>query len=177
MSWDPKDPQAFESKKIRWEIVPYTRGTGLDLGCGMEKTFPHFIGVDNGHHSAVFKQIMHPDLHRPAEDLSILKDESMDFCFSSHLLEHYHYEKVPEVLKEWLRVLKVGGYLILYLPDRSLYPNVGEPNANPDHRWDPDYESVVEAMEKLEFSWDLVDYQLRDQDKEYSCYFVFEKLA
>lgn len=50
MSWDPQAQQGCEHRKIRWEIVPWTRGKGLDLGCGVEKAYPHFIGVDNGHH-------------------------------------------------------------------------------------------------------------------------------
>ena len=36
-----------ESGKIRWEIVPYTRGHGLDIGCGPHKAFLHFIGCDS----------------------------------------------------------------------------------------------------------------------------------
>ena len=35
MSWNINDPQGNESGKIKWEIVPYTRGRGLDLGCGV----------------------------------------------------------------------------------------------------------------------------------------------
>lgn len=171
MSWDPRANQGFESRKIRWEIVPWTRGTGLDLGCGMEKCFPHFIGLDNGHHE-MFRHRIQPDLRRPAEDLSLFGTGALDFCFSSHLLEHYPYERVPEVLKEWMRVLKVSGHLVLYLPDEDQYPAVGEANANVDHKWNVNQTRVLEAMPD---GFDLVDYQVRDQDDEYSLYFVFEK--
>ena len=50
MAWRLEDPQGNEAAKIKYEIVPYTRGQGLDIGCGPFKAFPHFIGVDNGHH-------------------------------------------------------------------------------------------------------------------------------
>jgi hypothetical protein len=51
MTWanDPKKNRAFqfgEAGKIRWEVVEYTRGAGLELGCGPVKLFPHFIGID-----------------------------------------------------------------------------------------------------------------------------------
>ena len=48
MVWDINAPQGNESQKIKYDIVKYTRGTGLDLGCGMYKPFIHFIGVDSG---------------------------------------------------------------------------------------------------------------------------------
>ena len=171
MSWDPRAKQGFESHKIRWEIVPWTSGKGLDLGCGMQKVFEHFIGVDNGHHE-MFNQQIRSDIRAPAEDLSIFADGSMDFAFSSHLLEHYPYESVPAVLKEWLRVVKVGGYLVLYLPDEDQYPHVGEPGSNSDHKWNVNQEKVLEAMPD---GFDLVDYQVRDAEDEYSLYFVFRK--
>ncbi len=173
MSWDPQAQQGCEHRKIRWEIVPWTRGKGLDLGCGVEKAYPHFIGVDNGHHE-MFRHRINPDIRCPAEDLSIFATESLDFCFSSHLLEHYPYEAVPAVLKEWMRVLKMGGHLVLYLPDEEQYPVVGEPHANPDHKWNVNKARVLEAMPD---GFDLIDYQVRDQEDEYSLYFVFRKTA
>lgn len=175
MTWDKNTSCAYESRKCRWDIVPYTRGRGLDLGCGPEKTFAHFIGVDNGHHE-IFQHKINPDVKCDAKDLSMFATESLNFCFSSHFLEHVDYEEVPKVLAEWMRVIIPGGHLILYLPDKALYPNVGEPHCNPDHKWDPDYDSVVAAMEKVECDWDLIDYQLRDKGDEYSGYYVWKKL-
>lgn len=175
MTWSAENSQGNEWAKIRWEIVPWTRGKGLDLGCGPNKAYHHFIGVDNGHHQ-IFGHQIKPDILADATDLSIFASGSLDFCFSSHFLEHIEYERVPAVLKEWLRVIKSSGHLVLYLPDSALYPTIGEPGGNPDHKWDPDYESVLKAMRATECGWDLKDYQLRDQDDEYSGYYVFERL-
>jgi len=170
MTWKIDDPQGNESAKIKWEIVPYTRGKGLDLGCGPYKTFPHFIGVDNGNH-AQFGWNIKPDVFvETCEKLDIFASQSMDFVFSSHLLEHI--EDYAGALKEWYRVLKVGGYLILYVPDEDEYPKVGEKGANPDHKWNVSYDRVVEAMSG---SWDLVDFQKRNEEQEYSLFFVFKK--
>lgn len=172
MTWKIDDPQGNESAKIKWEIVPYTRGKGLDLGCGPYKTFPHFIGVDNGNH-AQFGWNIKPDVFvETCEKLDIFASQSMDFVFSSHLIEHI--ENYAGALKEWHRVLRIGGYLILYVPDEDEYPKVGQEGANPDHKWNVNYDKVVEAMPA---GWDLVDFQKRNEEQEYSLFFVFKKVG
>lgn len=45
MTWDIKDTQGDETGKIRWELVPYTKGRGLDVGCGPVQAFPHFTSI------------------------------------------------------------------------------------------------------------------------------------
>lgn len=44
-------------------------------------------------------------------------DETFDIVFSSHTLEHFGFTKVDRVLKEWSRILKVGGELRLVVPN------------------------------------------------------------
>lgn len=176
MTWKATDPQGNESAKVRWEVVKYTRGKGLDIGCGAWKQFPHWIGVDNRLDTKLFNQAMDPDVTvDTAEDLSLFASNSLDFVFSSHLLEHIPYERVPATLKEWMRVLKPRGYLVLYLPDEDEYPKVGAEGANPDHKWNVSYDKVIDAMQSL--GWDLVDFQKRNEGLEYSLLFVFQKLG
>lgn len=144
----------------------------MDLGCGIQKTFDHFIGIDSCRDHQLFGHVIRPDIRSDAADLAVFASGSLDFAFSSHLLEHYPYEVVPAVLKEWMRVIKVGGHLVLYLPDEDQYPKVGEKDANQDHKWNVNQQRVLDAMPD---GFDLVDYQVRDQDDEYSLYFVFRK--
>jgi predicted SAM-dependent methyltransferase len=172
MTWQAQAPYKPESVKIRWELVRYTRGRGLDVGCGPVKPFQHFIGIDNG---VTFHGQVTPDIRADVSDLSMFADECFDFVFSSHTLEDFPYEAVPGILAQWWRPIKVGGYLILYLPDEDAYPKVGEPGANAAHQWNVNYERVREAMRFAHF--DLVDYQVRTQDDEYSLFFVFKKTA
>lgn len=175
MTWTKETSKGNESQKCRWEIVPYTRGRGLDIGCGPLKCFPHFIGVDNCHHE-MFGQVIKPDVRiDTCLDLKLFATEGLDFIFSSHTLEHINPSDVVACLTEWMRVVKVGGHLVLYLPDKKLYPNIGKEGANPDHRWDPDYSSLTSYMEQVPQGWNLVLYQLRDQDDEYSGLYVFQK--
>lgn len=177
--WRRDDPQGAESLKIRHLIVPYTRGRGLDVGCGPWKAYDHFIGVDNFDEWGGMD--WRPDVISDADDLSLFAAESLDYVYSSHLLEHI--EEPAKVLEEWWRVLRPGGHLVLYLPDEDEYPKVGEDGANPDHRWNVNYDAVVGMMKAIG-SWDLVEFEKRNGDfgpgsdrNEYSLFFVFKKLT
>lgn len=99
-----------ESNKIAHLIVKYTRGKVLDIGCGVRKAFPHFIGVDVIKTDAT-------DLVMESSDLSLVSDKSIDAVFSSYLLQDYDDTTKAKMLKEWTNKLKVGGYLVLYLPN------------------------------------------------------------
>jgi len=178
MTWRLEDPQCNESAKVRWELVPYMHGRVLDLGCGPYKTFPHFIGVDNGHHDKMFGHTGWQNnadvMVDSCEKLDIFATRSCDMVFSSHLLEHIKYEDVTATLTEWCRVIKADGHLIIYVPDEDEYPKCVDKEGNPDHKWDCNYDKVVAAMESVPRGWDLIDYQKRNADKEYSLFFVFK---
>lgn len=45
------------------------------------------------------------------------RDNTFDFIYASHVLEHLPWFKIPQVLKEWVRVLKPGGVLEVWVPD------------------------------------------------------------
>jgi predicted SAM-dependent methyltransferase/ADP-heptose:LPS heptosyltransferase len=177
MTWSKEGKQGNEAAKISWEIVRWTRGRGLDIGAGLYRTFPHFITVDNNIDAQIFgHQMPRPDVFvSDAGDLSLFANESMDFIFSSHMLEHVEEDRLVKVLKEWWRVLKNDAYLVLYLPDEDQYPKVGEEGANPDHKWNVSYNAVVKLMEHVG-AWNLRDFQKRSEADEYSLYFVFQKL-
>ncbi len=157
--------------KIRHKIVPYTRGKVLDLGPGKWKAWPHFCSVDN--FDEWYDGTWRPDILGDVTDLSMFADNSWDAVFSSHVLEHL--DDTEAVLREWWRVIKPGGHLVLYLPDEDEYPKVGEEGANPDHVHNINYDFVVEPMREIG-SWDLVEFEKRNERFEYSLYFVFKKL-
>jgi len=175
MVWKIDDPQGQESRKIVWEVAPFLRGRGLDLGAGSFKVLPHVISVDNGHHE-MFGHHIQPDVKvQTAEKLDVFASRSMDFVFSSHLLEHI--EDYKAALKEWWRVVKDGGYLILYLPHKEFYPNVGQPGANPDHKHDFLPVDIQDAMKEVATGWDLIRCQERNNDQEYSMLLIFKRVG
>lgn len=57
------------------------------------------------------------DYQRDASDLSIFEDASVDTVYASNILEHWSLNKTVDVLKEWHRVLKPGGWLYVSVPD------------------------------------------------------------
>lgn len=61
-------------------------------------------------------------------------DDSFDFVHSSHCLEHL--VEPQEGLRNWLRIVRPGGYLIISVPDEDLYEQGVFPSTfNKDHKW------------------------------------------
>ena len=52
-----------------------------------------------------------------AVNIYLVKNDSYDFCFSSHSLEHI--ANPLKALSEWLRIIKKGGYIIIIVPEKS----------------------------------------------------------
>lgn len=174
MVWKKEDPEGNEAAKIRFDVVPYIGACGLDLGCGPAKIFEHFIGVDNCRETELFGIRMKPDIVvGDCSRMPLFGDRHSDCVFSSHLLEHIEDHKAA--LAEWWRLVKVGGHLVLYLPHRDLYPRIGEPGSNPDHKHDFAPQDIVEAMEEVAADWDLVVNETRDQGREYSFLQVYRR--
>jgi len=71
--------------------------------------------------------------HGDAQLLDRIEDESFDFVYSSHTLEHV--ADASAALRNWYRVVKPGGHLILFVPDRDLY----EKKLTLPSRWNPDH--------------------------------------
>lgn len=68
-----------------------------------------------------------------AQLLSGIQADSVDFIVSSHCLEHLL--DPYEGLKNWIRVLKPGGHLIITIPDEDLYEQGQWPSdKNLDHK-------------------------------------------
>ena len=126
-------------------VIQYTGGTGVDIGCGLNKIHSSAIGVDmrlgNKDFGYAYGANIRYRPEKPYLELPWFADESLDFVFSSHCLEHI-IDPVKSV-KEMRRVLKKGGYLVIILPDDRYYPRIGEKGANPDHKMDYRPERLV----------------------------------
>ncbi len=176
MTWDLRTSCGFESDKIRYEVLPYLARGGLDIGCGPRKVWPHMVGIDSLKDTELFGIAMKPDMAvATAERLPMFADASMDAVFSSHTLEHIQQWQLA--LTEWWRLVKPGGHLVLYLPHRDFYPNVGQPGANPDHKHDFLPSDIEQAMRAIGPDWSLMEDQSRDQRNEYSFLQVYRKEA
>lgn len=81
----------------------------LNLGSGYQQ-IAGFVGVD-------FDPDVDPEVLSDVGDLSWLEDDCVDMILASHLLEHLTLQDSRKALKEWLRVLKPGGFLDVAVPD------------------------------------------------------------
>ena len=83
------------------------RHPGIDIGCQNEPVDPEFRRWD----------LIHGDT-----DATFMKgvgDESYKTVYASHILEHLHNPIVA--LRNWWRILKEEGHLIVCVPHRDLY--------------------------------------------------------
>jgi len=102
-----------ETSKIRHIVLQYCNGMGIDIGCGPDKIKPDCVGFDKAQMKNAVDVIGNAELPLP------FPDQHFDYIFSSHMLEDTVHPR--RVLSHWLRCLKSGGYLILYLPQHGVY--------------------------------------------------------
>jgi SAM-dependent methyltransferase len=126
-------PYPSETSKCRARLAPYCVGYGLDLGFGGDPITATAIRMDMPTPYA-YTGDYPVQLGGKAEDLYWFRDGVLDFVYSSHLLEDY--ADTEAVLREWLRVLRPGGRLIIFCPDEPIFRKhcaaTGQPY-NPHH--------------------------------------------
>jgi len=86
----------------------------IDIGCGpinRSEEFPEYdlVRVD-------IRDDCNPDFRCDVRDLPF-PEKSFDRVFSSHVLEHFPRGEWKAVLKEWVRLVKDDGELLLVLPN------------------------------------------------------------
>lgn len=166
-----------EAVKCKHRIMEYLKDKiVLDAGVDDDKICKWAIGVD-------FKRVTDEvNLLGDATNLYWFKDNVFDVVFSSHCLEDI--EDTESTLREWLRVLRPNGYLILYLPHKKYYPNIGQPFANIGHKHDFLPEDIIGTMKRIggvelvysrEYGCDKYDHENRGKI-EYSFEQVWLKL-
>lgn len=104
----------------------------LHVGCGnmtKEYTTPAFNTNEWEEIRADINEDVKPDIIASMTDMSAIEDNKFDAIYSSHNIEHLFPHEVPLALKEFLRVLKSDGYLIVTCPDlRSVCKEVANNN-------------------------------------------------
>lgn len=106
-----------ESQKCINRLGKYLIGQGIEIGFYDHKINPNSIGFDLN--NSYFHKVGGKNYQLDGSGLPTITSESMDYVFSSHCLEHLK-KPLNYILYEWVRVLKPGGLLILYLPHKLL---------------------------------------------------------
>lgn len=132
-------------------VIKYTAGTGIDIGCGLNKIHSAAIGIDFrlGNKDFGYPFGANIECHKSEEYLSLswFAQESLEYVFSSHCLEHFRSPQ--ECIMEALRVLKPNGHLVLILPHVRYYPKKGETGANLDHKLDYEPETLMKITDSI----------------------------
>ena len=110
-------------------VAKYFRGEGVDIG-GMPDPLSQYAEL-----FPLVASVRTWDLEDgDAQLMDGVTDGSFDFVHSSHCLEHL----VDPVagLRNWLRILRPDGHLVVTIPDEDLYEQGVFPSTfNRDHKW------------------------------------------
>jgi len=97
-------------KKMESRPPEVAEGIHLNIGCGA-KTWPGFVNIDFPSNWSGRK----PDVECDVRNIT-LPDGYADSAYAIHVLEHFYRYETEDVLKEWIRLLKPGGKLIIEVP-------------------------------------------------------------
>jgi SAM-dependent methyltransferase len=134
-------------------ICRYFVGDGVDIGGGIDAL---------GNYGEFFPRMGKVRVWDwPDGDAQLMQgvaDNSLDFVYSSHCLEHVVDPRIA--LKNWFRILKPGGYMVVVVPDEDMYEQGIFPSTfNGDHKstftilkqksWSPRSQSLVLLLVEL----------------------------
>lgn len=129
-SYESKESPDLEGDVVR-QLV---RGPKIiELGCGYRKTVPQAIGVDqaiageapsNLHEGKMSVADIKADVTKPLP----FEPLSVDTAICRHILEHT--VNSVETLQNWNAVLKIGGRLIIAVPNQDIISSIP---LNPEH--------------------------------------------
>jgi hypothetical protein len=92
--------------------------TLLHVGCG-HSNISNLKGFEDGWTEIRFdiNKGVNPDIVGNITDMSLVKDSSVDAIYSAYNIDHIYPHEVPLALKEFFRVLRDEGIVILRCPD------------------------------------------------------------
>lgn len=148
--------KTFQEKAVAGFFEKFMSGQGLDIGYkgydDSEPILPTATGIDIG---------------TPGYNGTELPFEtsSQDYVYSSHALEHigdWIYS-----LREWFRVLKPRGHLVVVVPHQHLYEKKDRPPSrfNPDHKRFYTPAALLNEIEKALLTNTYRIRHLRDNDE------------
>ncbi len=111
-----------ETAKHKHLAAPFAEGNGIDIGSSGWPIVPWAIQLDLPLQKYVAYNPTRPGTpiqwRGDARDLPF-KDGTLDWLHSSHVLEDFR--DWEPVLYEWDRVLKIGGFMLIAVPDHERF--------------------------------------------------------
>ena len=165
-----------ETSKHRHLVLPYCDGNIVDLGSSGDPVVPWAIQVELPDKEYKIYNTTRPvdeyiQWRGSALDLPF-KDHTLDAVHSSHLLEDFSDWGPP--LKEWDRVLKPGGHMLIAVPDHARFRAAVKRGQgdNLSHR----HESYPGELTKYLHTYHVIrDAFVTDDPNDYSILFIARK--
>lgn len=110
----------------------YIIGKGIDIGCSnYNRAISDNVDLYNDHQTGKLEVTICGD----ATYMKEIENETYDFVIASHILEHIVSPDLA--IKNWYRILKPGGHLVICVPERDLFEFRTELPSykNEDHKW------------------------------------------
>ncbi len=106
--------QAELNAQVRRLMKKNPKGVMLNVGCGTDYK-DGWINIDNNMDQNIEDDRL--DLNWDLRNPLPMKDNSVDFIFNEHLVEHLTVPEAEIMLKDFKRVLKPGGVMRIAMPD------------------------------------------------------------
>lgn len=147
-----KEMYQSETSKVRHLVLNYCNGHGCDIGFGGDKIKKiDCIGIDYAQPYAYTGKDKVDVACDVMNEKIPIADNTFDYVYSSHLIEDF--VDTLQALKEFVRLVKDGGSLILVFPDQKVYEAYCEKSGQPlnihhIHK-DMGYSFILERMNEL----------------------------
>lgn len=133
----------FPGEDNNWNVenryaIGYCHGLGLDVGAGQRTPMVHTITND---------MFTPADFKYGADKFPKDWKDTFDYVYSSHILEHL--TDTIASFKEWIRITKIGGYIVIISPDKNFTPNLDTVYVDSQHKVDYSYKDMREIVRML----------------------------
>ena len=122
-------PETVARRKRLGIFERFINGKGIDIGCGISPPYSYEESLTLIQPDAVAHDSHICDAHH----MNVYQDEEFEYVYSSHVLEHL-WDPVT-ALKNWYRICKTGGYMVLTVPAKYRY----EKKNNLPSKWNEDH--------------------------------------
>ena len=92
----------------------------LHVGCGYAGNTSNIKGFNKNEWQQISLDIdpkVNPDIVASITDMSAVESESIDAIYSSHNIEHLYWHELDLAFKEFIRVLKNNGFILITCPN------------------------------------------------------------
>ena len=113
-----------ETSRCRERLTPFCSGSGVDVGFGGDPIKRDSITVDL---VRPYTQVGIKPRHLSVEEGGMpwltrwFAPRSLDYVFSSHLIEDFTYCDQRQIIEDWMTVTRKGGVIVLYQPDQQAF--------------------------------------------------------